>query len=86
MTVSAHVVGELLLPQLAVRGRHRFSFAAPMPMPKTSMHHDQLQPPGKNEVWFPWQIVSMEPKSIAERMQELANSHFRRSVTTSHSP
>jgi hypothetical protein len=57
-----------------------------MAMPKTTMYEDDLAPPGKHQIWFSWQILSMEPKSIAERMQELPNSQFRGRVTTSHSP
>lgn len=49
-------------------------------MPKASMNKDNCTIRRQYNIRGSWQIASMQPEAIAERVQQLPNYDFRRSV------
>ena len=51
-----------------------------MPVQKEIAHEDDSSPSGKNRVGATWQILPVEPVSIAKGVQHLANDKLRLDV------
>ena len=48
-----------------------------MPVPEAAMHEDDSAAPRKRQIRASWQILTMQPEAKAQRMQPLAQQHFR---------
>ena len=55
-----------------------------MPMPKTSMHEDNLAAPWENNIRTAWQVFLVKPVTITHRMNETPNGQFGAGVTASN--
>jgi hypothetical protein len=61
-----------------------FSLAAIVSVPEASMDEYSFPSARKDEVWPPGKVSSMQPVSIAETMQEMANSQFGSGIAGAH--
>jgi ribosomal protein L12E/L44/L45/RPP1/RPP2 len=48
------------------------------------MDEDRFPSAGKDEVWLSGEVSAMQPVSIAEAMQEAANSQFGAGIAAAH--
>jgi len=55
-----------------------------MSVPEASMNENRFPFARKDEVWLSGKVSAMQPISIAEAMQEAANSHFGAGIAAAH--
>ena len=83
--ISQNVVAKFRLPVFRSGLRTRRSLATKVAVPKASMNEHDLAPSGKDEVRRTRQVLSVQTETIAERMGQTANAHFRARVLATNS-
>jgi hypothetical protein len=56
-----------------------------MPMPKTAVHKYHFASGWKHNVGCTWEITTIKPKSVSERMKELPDDYLRDSISPTDS-
>ncbi len=72
--IAGYVSAKLFHPKMSLCFRYRRFGASHVPMPKATMHEYYCLMPGKNQIWRPGQIASMEPKSKPKAMRGASNT------------
>jgi hypothetical protein len=75
--VSCNISVAFILPELRPRFRNDFSPSAIVTVPEAAMHEYYHAVFRQNDIWFSWEVFSVEPVSVAESVKRRPNPHFR---------
>jgi len=75
---------KLLYPVASMTIRNAVAASAPMLMPETPMYEDDLPQTNEDHIWISRKVLSMQSKTVPERMGQSAHDQLRRGVFRTH--
>jgi len=74
--ISDNIALELFLPELDIGLGHSRPLATFMNMPEAAMNEDHSLPAGKDDVGSAGKVFAMQTETVAEGVEELADTEF----------